>query len=156
KDADTEVRAQAARVLGWRRVAPALREGGSRPTEGELTAIHRAWARAAAALAPLLEDDNPRVRFFAALALRHTGSPQTRTAVLKMLRDNGEQDPYLRHAGVMAMTGCFDRDALRATAKDESPSVRLAALLALRRRQSPEVAQFLNDAEPRLVLEAAR
>jgi quinoprotein glucose dehydrogenase len=147
KDADAEVRAQAARVLGWRRVVPA---------EGKSNAIHQAWARAGAALAPLLEDESPRVRFFAALALRHTNNPQTRTAVLNMLRANGDGDPYLRHAGVMAMTGCFDRDAVRSAGRDESPAVRLAALLTLRRWRSPEVAQFLNDADPRLVLEAAR
>jgi quinoprotein glucose dehydrogenase len=41
-------------------------------------------------------------------------------------------------------------------AKDGSVAVRMASLLAMRRVARPEIAQFLNDAEPKLVLEAAR
>src|SRR6185369_1118256 len=40
--------------------------------------------------------------------------------------------------------------------KDSSRSVRLGVLLALSRMQRPEVAVFLNDSDPGLVLEAAR
>src|SRR5207248_4998305 len=68
KDRDAEVRAQAAKVLGWRRVTPAgAFKGLDLRTEGELMAIHQAWGRAAVKLAPLLEADSPRVRFLAAL-----------------------------------------------------------------------------------------
>src|SRR5262249_48709714 len=73
-----------------------------------------------------------------------------------MLRENADKDPYLRHAGVMALTGLADLQQLSELAKDAAPAVRLAALLAWRRLGSEAVAQFLNDKEPRLVLEAAR
>jgi quinoprotein glucose dehydrogenase len=73
-----------------------------------------------------------------------------------MIRANADQDTYLRHAGVMALRGCFTLDALRPLMRDESPAVRLAVLLTLRRAHSAEIAQFLNDTDPRFVLEAAR
>jgi quinoprotein glucose dehydrogenase len=73
-----------------------------------------------------------------------------------MLRANADRDPYLRHAGVMALTWLHDREPLVSLAKDPSASVRLAALLAMRRLEMPEVAVFLKDVEPRLVVEAAR
>ena len=43
-----------------------------------------------------------------------------------------------------------------AAADDPSPAVRMGVLLALRRTEDPDVARFLNDADPRLVVEAAR
>jgi quinoprotein glucose dehydrogenase len=46
--------------------------------------------------------------------------------------------------------------ALTSLARDSSDSVRTGVLLALRRLHSPEVATFLQDANPQLVLEAAR
>jgi quinoprotein glucose dehydrogenase len=73
-----------------------------------------------------------------------------------MLRDNADADAYLRHAGVMALVGAGDRAAIVAAGRDASLPVRLAALLAMRRLEMPEVARFLDDVEPRLVLEAAR
>ncbi len=157
KDSDAEVRAQAAKVLGWRRVTPLwAKDPIRRPTEGELKHIYDAWTKAAGKLIPLLEDESPRVRFFAAQSLGKVGRPEARTAILKMIRANADADPYLRHAGVTALNGCFDADAVRALARDESPAVRLAALLVMRRRHSPEAALFLSDTDPRLVLEAAR
>jgi quinoprotein glucose dehydrogenase len=141
KDADAEVRAQAARVTGA-------------ASNGELTE-----------LLPLLKDGEPHVRFLAAQAVaaalgkqdpgRLGGADATWKAVVALLRENADADPYLRHAGVMALSR-FPVPALARTAQDESAAVRLAGLLALRRRGSPEVAHFLADADPRLVVEAAR
>jgi len=65
-------------------------------------------------------------------------------------------DPYLRHAAVLALARIGDVPALLAAAKDESPAVRMGVCLALRRLQRSEVAQFLNDADPQIALEAAR
>jgi quinoprotein glucose dehydrogenase len=132
-DPDAEVRAQAAKVLGDDRSANAFDK-----------------------LLALLNDAAPRVRFFAALGLGRLGKPQAAAAVVQMLRDNADKDPYLRHAGVMALTGINDADALARAAEDGSPAVRMAALLAWRRLEKPEVARFLDDADPRLVVEAAR
>jgi quinoprotein glucose dehydrogenase len=77
---------------------------------------------------------------------------------MEMLRHNDDQDAYLRHAGVMALTWISDGDpqAVLPAAHDENVGVRMAVLLTLRRMASPEVARFLADPEPRLVLEAAR
>ncbi len=49
-----------------------------------------------------------------------------------------------------------NEDALAAAAKDQSPSIRMASLLTLRRLGSPKVADFVNDSDPKIVLEAAR
>jgi quinoprotein glucose dehydrogenase len=132
-DRDAEVRAQAAKVLGDGRVAAAYDR-----------------------LLPLLRDAEPRVRFFAALGLGKLKRPEACDAVVQMVRANADQDAYLRHAGVMALTWIDDRAALARAAEDASPAVRLAGLLAYRRLERPEVARFLNDADPRLVVEAAR
>lgn len=127
-DADAEIRAQAARVLGD------LRQGG-------------------AALIPLLKDESPRVRSLAALALGRIGHQAAATAVVDMIRENADRDPWLRHAGVMALARCGDPASLL---KDPSPAVRLSAVVALRRQRSETVAAFLDDADPAVAFEAAR
>jgi len=73
-----------------------------------------------------------------------------------MLRKNDDKDQYLRHGGVMALVGCNDPGALLAAADDASAAVRMAVLLTYRRLGSAEVARFLNDSDPKLVLEAGR
>jgi quinoprotein glucose dehydrogenase len=130
-DGDAEVRAQAAKVLG----------------EGEVASAQDALVKA-------LKDDNARVRFFAAQALANLGKPAPAEPVLALLRDNADKDEFIRHAGVNALAS--NPAALAAAVKDPSASVRLGALLALRRAQKPEVAAFLADADPALVKEAAR
>ena len=74
-----------------------------------------------------------------------------------MIDANADRDPYLRHAGVMALAS-LDRD-LKVSIKPAagaSPAVRLAVALAYRRLKTDRVAEFLSDAEPRIVAEAAR
>jgi quinoprotein glucose dehydrogenase len=132
-DRDPEVRAQAARVLGNGRWAPVYEK-----------------------LVALLRDPQPRVRFFAALGVGKQKRKEAVAPVLRLLADNADQDAYLRHAGVMALTWIGDEKALLAASRDSSVSVRLAVLLALRRLGSSEVARFLDDADPKVVLEAAR
>jgi quinoprotein glucose dehydrogenase len=132
-DADGEVRAQAARVLGNERFAPAYDR-----------------------LVALTKDSNSRVQFFAAMGLGKLGRSSAWPAVIDLIRSNADRDPYLRHAGVMALTRLKKPAALEAAAQDSSPAVRMAALLTMRRLGQPEVGRFLTDPEPRLVLEAAR
>lgn len=76
--------------------------------------------------------------------------------LLDLLRTNADQDATVRHAAVHALVRIGDTDALLAAAKDSSASVRLGACLALRRLMHPGIAQFLDDPDPRIVLEAAR
>ncbi len=130
---DAEVRAQAAKVIGDVRAAKAYEP-----------------------LLKLLSDTQPRPRFFAAIALSKLGRKEAVPALLEMLRVNDSKDLYLRHAGVMGLTALADAATLRNLASDTSGAVRLAAVVALRRQASPEVAAFLADAEPTVVLEAAR
>jgi quinoprotein glucose dehydrogenase len=73
-----------------------------------------------------------------------------------MLEASADKDAYLRHAGVMALTWIGDTSQLMAAAKHDSPAVRMAACLALRRLGRSDVAVFLKDSQPRIVTEAAR
>lgn len=132
-DSDAEVRAQVAKVIGDVRFTPA----------GE-------------SLRNALLDDSPRVKFFAAMAL---GQLQFKPAIddlITLLWTNDNQDVYLRHAGVMALYWMDDLDAVMNYVADESPAVRLAALLVLRRARDPRIADFLADKDESLVTEAAR
>ena len=132
-DRDSEVRAQAVKVLGDRR-----------------------YAKAYSGLKISLKDESPRVRFFAALSLGKYGRADDLSGLFAMLRENADKDAYLRHAGVMGLVGSGDVDGLLAAAHDESSAVRMGVLLALRRLKRPDIAVFLNDKDPALVLEAAR
>src|SRR5205807_5286362 len=77
-------------------------------------------------------------------------------ALFELLRSNADADSYLRHATVMGLTRIGDVTALVAAARDQDAAVRMGALLALRRLHRDDVAMFLNDASPAIVLEAAR
>jgi quinoprotein glucose dehydrogenase len=132
-DKDTEVRAQALKILGDGKVAAALEK-----------------------VIAGLNDKEPRVRFFAAMAAGKLGKTDAVPALLEVAKANGDADPYLRHAVTMALAGINDKAALQKAADSDSPAVRLTALLAMRRQGNPEVAKFLTDADPTLVLEAAR
>jgi quinoprotein glucose dehydrogenase len=128
-----EVRAQALKILGDARLGYASGE----------------FARA-------LRDPNPRIRYFAAMALAKLRLPEAVAAIQSFLAENNDADAYLRHAGVMAFTWLDDMNVLDTAARDNSPSVRLAACLAMRRLQRPEIAMFLYDSKPSIVTEAAR
>jgi len=51
----------------------------------------------------------PRVRFHAAIAAGRLGIKETIPPVLQLLKANNDADPYLRHAGVMALALSFGR-----------------------------------------------
>ncbi|MEQ1860358.1 MAG: HEAT repeat domain-containing protein [Chthoniobacteraceae bacterium] len=135
-DADAEVRAQAANVLGERTM------GGE--------------AVVAEALIKALADSSARVRFFAAQSLARVGSEKAVEPVVALLAANGGADQFLRHALVNVFVACAKPETLGKLGAHTSPPVRLAALLALRRLGDAQVAQFLADAEPSIVKEAAR
>ncbi|MEW6304814.1 MAG: PVC-type heme-binding CxxCH protein [Verrucomicrobiota bacterium] len=132
-DDDPEIRAQAAKIFGDARYEPAVRD-----------------------LRRLVNDPNPRTRFFATMALGKIGRADAVPDILDMVRTNDDEDPYLRHAAVMALTWMNNAEAVFTAAADREPSARMVALLAMRRLQRPEVSSFLIDVEPSLVLEAAR
>jgi quinoprotein glucose dehydrogenase len=130
---NAEVRAQAAKVLA----------------DSKFPLAFPQLARAAA-------DPNMRVRYFGVLGLGKLGGLDAVEPVIQVLRDNNDADPFLRHAGVMALTWLNDPTALEAAAKDSVAAVRLAAVLAMRRLEKPEIAMFLYESRPQVVLEAAR
>ena len=132
-DADAEVRAQAAKVIG---------EAMYRPATEDLT--------------PLLQDSEARVQFFAAIALGKLGHEKALKPVVEMLDASGGDDPYLRHAGATAMAKIGDPGALVDLADHASPWVRLAAVVGLRRLGDPGVARFLQDEREQVATEAAR
>jgi quinoprotein glucose dehydrogenase len=137
-DQDAEVRSQAARVFGDSNAS-----GGVE-------------------LIPLLSDDVPRVRMQAAISLGRRGKSlsdddrlRALRAVYTLLQENANRDPYIRHGAVMALVGLATADDLPRI-RDESSSVPLGVLLAMRRLGSPAIRQFLSNSDPRLVVEAAR
>ncbi|ODS53131.1 MAG: hypothetical protein ABS36_14420 [Acidobacteria bacterium SCN 69-37] len=131
-DADPEIRAQVARTLGLARSADA-----------------------ASALMPLIKDESARVRSLATIAIGRLGYRPALPSVVEMLAADNEQDAHLRNAGVVALTGIGDREALAGLSTHASRGVRLAAVIALRRLHDPAVARFLDDADALVVTEAA-
>jgi quinoprotein glucose dehydrogenase len=105
---------------------------------------------------PTLSDPDSRVRFQAAQVVGQFQRQEFVSSLVSLLRDNKRQDTYIRHAAVFALARIGDVPGLLASAKDSSPAVRMGVCLALRRLQRPEVAQFLGDADSKIVLEAAR
>ncbi len=132
-DKEAEVRAQTAKVLG--------------------DAGH---GKSMKALIKCLDDKSARVRFFAAQSLGKLENRKAVAPLFEMLRANADQDLYLRHAGVIALTRIGDTESVAEAAADPDASVRLAALLVMRRTKDPRIAAFLNDDDPLFVLEAAR
>lgn len=111
---------------------------------------------AAARLIARLEDASPRVRLAAAIALGHLGAKEAVEPLLGLLRSNADADAYLRHGAVMGLVGCADAKTLGALAKHEHRSVRLGAVLALRRLRAAEIEPFLDDSDFQVASEAAR
>ncbi|MFT5570744.1 MAG: quinoprotein glucose dehydrogenase [Cyclobacteriaceae bacterium] len=132
-DIDPEIIAQSAKVIG-----------------------DVAFDEAGRSLIPLLSHANARVKFFGAQALGRIKYKDAINPMLDMLKANRDEDLYLRHAGVLALSRIGDTEPIIALAKNENRSLRLAALLVLRRLQHPQVALFLEDKDEYLVTEAAR
>ena len=130
---DAETRAQAARTLGQ------LRDAG-----------------ASSGIIELLRDESPRVRGLAAIALGQLGTEGSVPGVLSMITRQGSADPFLRHSGVMALTGCAKPEKIAALVDHPVPAVRLSAVLALRRLKHEGIASFLADADPVIAGEAVR
>ncbi len=106
-------------------------------------------------LVALLEDDAPRVRFFAAQSLGKLGDSDVAEPLIELLRRNNNADAYIRHAAVYALQKLDNRSVLAAHEDDASAAVRLGVILTYRRLQEPRIAHFLNDADPYLVRETA-
>ncbi len=138
-ETDSDVRANAARVLG------------------DL----RAESAKAALLDALAKDDSARVRSLAAIALGRVAKPgdaEVTKALFAAALANGRNDPdiVLRHALLSALDRVATEADAVAKADSNSREERLLAVLVLRRRESAELAQFLGDADPLVRRDAIR
>ncbi len=132
--ADAEVRAQAVRAL-----EEAPLKGNDLP------------------LGKLILDPSVRVRSFAAIAAGRLGADKTLPEVLTMLKENADKDPVLRHAGSFAIDLiCQSSASLETVAQDANESVRLAVVIALRRRLDASVSRFVADRSVLVADEAIR
>jgi quinoprotein glucose dehydrogenase len=108
-------------------------------------------------LVRLLGDSSPAVRAAAAVGVGRLAPEGALEALLELAADAFAQDPFLRHAVVVGLSRLGDPYALAAaTREDRRTPVRLAAVLALRRLESPLCSKFLRDGDPQVSLEAAR
>ncbi|MCF0061274.1 HEAT repeat domain-containing protein [Dyadobacter chenwenxiniae] len=133
KDKDEEIAVQAAKVLGDAKIAEA----------GPM-------------LMPMLSSKNPRMQFFGAQALGRIADKQAVQPLLAMIKTNDDQDVYLRHAAVLALSRIGEVEPIVALSSSPEKSLRTAAVLVLRRLRSEKISVFLQDKDEYIVTEAAR
>ena len=105
---------------------------------------------------PLLEHENARVQFFAAQALGRIKHEAAVQPLLQLIEKNADKDHYIRHAAVLALSRIGKTEPIIALSESPNKSLRIAAVLVLRRLQSEQVAKFLDDEDEYIVAEAAR
>lgn len=132
-DSDEEIQAQVLKVLGDVRYKSAEKE-----------------------LIAALGSSSARVQFFAAQALGRTEAQTAVPGLLKLIEQNKDSDVYIRHAAVLALSRIGQVGPIAALSTSSNRSLRIAAVLVLRRLSSPEVARFLTDSDMYIVAEAAR
>ena len=159
QSADYQTRATAIETLGELRVA------SSDPTARKM-----------------LKDKNLRVRYKAAMALAKVGTGNSLAELTAFLAVNKNEDPMIRHGGIMALTGILGRmtpemrsKSLKKLRENNIAAVRLATVVAMRKLFRPDplkniiteqqltkltenvdLGGFLADKDPAVVLEAAR
>jgi quinoprotein glucose dehydrogenase len=133
RDADPEIATQAIRMLGDAEIADAA------PTMVEL-----------------LRHTSLRVRFYAAEALGQLKYAPAVQPLLNMLEANDDEDVYLRHAAVLALTRIGAAEAVLNLVNHPKRAMRIAAVLVLRRLKHEKVALFLRDISEYVATEAAR
>ncbi len=102
-----------------------------------------------------LKDPSLQVRQTAAIAIGHQKIEGAREPLLEFIADETHRQPILQHAGVMAMTGAFSEDDLSNLCAHSNQLIRLSSTLALRKKLSPKIANFLRDESPTIVFESA-
>ncbi len=111
--------------------------------------------RYAAEIVNLLNDKEAQVRYAAALAAGKLKLDAFDKACA-MLAEAADTDPGLRHAGIMALKGTKDSSRIVALKDHPSRSVRIAAVVALRKLANERIADFLMDSDVGVQTEAAR
>ena len=130
-DLDYEIRAQAAKLAGIRELKTSIPQ-----------------------LINMLHDENARVQFHAAMALGKAGNPDAVSHLISLLDRNNNQDAYIRHAAIMALTACALPEQLTNQYQHNSPAVRIALVATLRRLRHPSIKAFLADPSEWVLKEA--
>jgi putative membrane-bound dehydrogenase-like protein len=133
KDSDPEITVQAIKMLG----------------DANIKSVGNA-------LVPFLATGSFRQKFYAAEALGQLAHAAAVEPLIAMLKTNNDQDHYLRHAAVLALTRIGNVAPMVALASDSSKALRTAAVLVLRRLRNENIKIFLNDKDEYIVAEAAR
>lgn len=128
---------------------------------GELSPEASARAAIRVALRSRLDDEHAHVCATAAIAagrlgVRDEDDPGIADRLVGLASTDIENDPALRHAIVMGLSGAAQADVIAGLTSHANANVRLAACLALRRIADPRIATCLDDTSDRVVLEAAR
>ncbi len=104
-----------------------------------------------------LADVSPRVRLHASLGLRNLPvSAEGLRGLVRILEENADRDPALRHAAIMGLTAGSPEQVLALTHQHVSESVRRAAVVVFRKLRNPFVTKFLTDNSTKVIDEAAR
>ena len=155
EDKDDEIRAQVGKTLATRPTLP--------------DSVRKV-------LVKLLTDKSARVQAQAAAAYGKTQSeveerstPSSEAAtylpLFELLKSNADKDVYLRQAAVQGLVGLTRNgddlfnawlNSVGNFEKTGPSSVRMGVVLALRRLNSQLLDRFLNDEDPKIVVEAAR
>ena len=133
QDADNEIVVQAIKMLGDADITPVGND-----------------------LMPLLNHSNYRIRFYAAEALGQFKHKAAVQPLIDMLKKNNDEDVYIRHAAVVALSRIGQVEPIVALANNPNKALRTAAVLVLRRLKSDKIAVFLTDSDEYIVTEAAR
>jgi len=132
-DSNPEVKAQTAKVLG---------DASYQPASESLLSI--------------LNDSAPRVQYFAAEALGKIGYQPAFEPIANLIANLGETDPHLRHGLIHALYRMNMEEELIALSNHASRSLRIGAVVALRKMRSPGLKEFLQDQDTLVLMEAAR
>ncbi len=154
EDSDTEIRTQAAKMIGDQFGAQLAMHDAPFPNEQGFVSERTLLTQS---LIPLLKDKSDRVKFHAAIAIGNLSVEEGAPAILEMVNalDNVTY-PYLRHAAVVGLTGCASTEFLVGIYDADFELAHSVAVVALRRRSEPGVAKFLNALTAGVSEDAAR
>ena len=96
---------------------------------------------------------SPKFTMHALVSLGKLEADDAHKEVATLLQRNQAKDLWIRHAGVMYLYGVSEK-VRRIFAESEAAALRLPALLAYRKKSSPELANFLEDKDLDIVEEA--
>ncbi|MFN7732138.1 MAG: PVC-type heme-binding CxxCH protein [Pirellula sp.] len=103
-----------------------------------------------------LESESAVVTAAACLAVERLKLDALLPQVLKVIEANADRDPVLRHSTIMALTGIKDVSKVAGLSQNANASVRLAAVVALRKLKHAGIGNFVADESLAVSREAIR